>query len=378
MHDEIVERRKWISESRFLHALSFAFVLPGPEAQQLATYIGWRLHGVRGAITAGGLFVLPSFVLLCVLSFIYVRFGDVAAVAGVVRGLGGAVVGLILAAVIRIGGRVARSVIAVVFAAVVFAAILVGIPFPVILLVAAIGGIILQRFWPGSFPGMGHDDEEDVPPDDVPAKSHRGLLAIPVWLIVAGALLAVGGVIGDLAGFFSIAALITVGGAYAVLPFVADQAVNHFGWLTNNDMVAGLALGESTPGPLIMVNTFVGFMAGWTSHESYWWALGGASVATLATFIPSFVFILVGGPFVDRLPRSGKLASALHGVSVAVVGVIAALAVFVGRHVLIVDDAIDWLALALAASALIALARFRVNVVWIIIASALAGLLASL
>jgi chromate transporter len=225
---------------------------------------------------------------------------------------------------------------------------------------------------------MGHDDQDDVPPDGVPTKWRRRLLAIPVWLVVVGALVAVGGVIGDLAGFFSIAALITVGGAYAVLPFVADQAVNHFGWLTNKDMVAGLALGESTPGPLIMVNTFVGFMAGWTTHESYWWALGGASVATLATFIPSFVFILVGGPYVDRLPRRGKLASALHGVSVAVVGVIAALAVFVGCHVVIVDDAIDWLALALAAGALIALARFRINVVWIIVASALAGLLASL
>lgn len=378
MHDEIVQRRKWISESRFLHALSFAFILPGPEAQQLATYIGWRLHGLRGAIAAGGLFVLPSFVLLCILSFIYVRFGHVAAVAGVVRGLGGAVVGLVLAAVVRIGGRVARSGLAMLVASIAFTTILLGVPFPVILLAAAVGAVVLQKHRPGSFPGMGHGDEDDVTTDSESVGSRRGWIVIPIWLVFVGALVAVGGVVGDLAGFFSISALITFGGAYAVLPFVADHAVNHFGWLTHHDMITGLALGESTPGPLIMVNAFVGYMAGWTSHTSYWWALGGATVATLATFVPSFVFILVGGPFVDRLPRSGRIASALHGVSVAVVGVIAALAVFVGRHVLVVDGSIDWLAIALAAAALVGLARFRINVVWIIAASALAGLLASL
>ena len=203
-----------------------------------------------------------------------------------------------------------------------------------------------------------------------------GVLA--AWILPVAGLLLVGGVVADLAGFFSLTALVTFGGAYAVLPFVADQAVHHFHWLTSKDMVAGLALGETTPGPLIMVNTFVGYLAGWTTHHSHLWALGGAAVATLCTFAPSFVFILLGGPYIDRLPQRGRIASALHGVSVAIVGVIAGLAVFVGRHVLVVDGTPDWLTIALAVGAFVALARYKVNVLWIIAASALAGLVAGL
>ncbi len=377
MHDELVERRKWISESRFLHALAFCFALPGPEAQQLATYVGWRLHGIRGALAAGGLFVLPSFVVLCGLSYVYVEFGDVAAVAGVVRGLGGAVVGLVVAAVLRIGGRVAKTPVALVLAAAAFGAMVAGVPFPAILVAAALIGIAGERIRPGSFPGLGHGDglADESSQSSPPRAVRRTVGMLAAWLIPIGALLLVGGIIADLAGFFTLAALITFGGAYAVLPFVADQAVNNFGWLTSRDMVAGLALGETTPGPLIMVNTFVGYMAGQTTHDSHAWALAGASVATLATFAPSFAFIVIGGPFVDRMPRRGRLASALHGVSVAVVGAIAALAVFVGRHVLWVDERLDWLAIVLAVGSLIALARFRVNVLWIIAVSATAGLI---
>ena len=380
MHDELVERRGWISESRFLHALAFCFALPGPEAQQLATYVGWRLHGVRGAVAAGGLFVLPSFVVLCGLSFVYVRFGGVAEVAGVVRGLGGAVVGLVVAALIRVGGRVARTPVTIGLAAPAFVALMLGVPFPLILVAAAVIAVMMQRLAPGSFPGLGHGEVAAAEPaaEPVATSARRTAGVLAAWILPVAGLLLVGGVVADLAGFFSLTALVTFGGAYAVLPFVADQAVHHFHWLTSKDMVAGLALGETTPGPLIMVNTFVGYLAGWTTHHSHLWALGGAAVATLCTFVPSFVFILLGGPYIDRLPQRGRIASALHGVSVAIVGVIAGLAVFVGRHVLVVDGTPDWLTIVLAVGAFVALARYKVNVLWIIAASALAGLVAGL
>ncbi len=380
MHDELVERRGWISESRFLHALAFCFALPGPEAQQLATYVGWRLHGLRGALTAGGLFVLPSFVLLCALSFVYVEYGEVPEVAGVVRGLGGAVVGLVVAALIRVGTRVARTPVTIGLAALAFGALMLGVPFPLILVAAAVIAIAMQRRMPGTFPGLGHggDAAAETSSENVTTNARRIAGILATWILPVLGLLLVGGVIADLAGFFSLAALVTFGGAYAVLPFVADQAVNHFEWLSSKDMVAGLALGETTPGPLIMVNTFVGYLAGWSTHQSHMWALAGAGVATLCTFVPSFVFILLGGPYVDRLPRRGRVASALHGVSVAVVGVIGGLAVFVGQHVLVVDGEPDWLTIVLAVGALIALARYRINVLWIIAASAAAGLVAGL
>ena len=194
------------------------------------------------------------------------------------------------------------------------------------------------------------------------------------WLVPVAALLLVGGLVGRLTGFFTLAALVTFGGAYAVLPFVADQAVHHFHWLTADDMVAGLALGESTPGPLIMVNTFVGFLAGYNAEASIAWGVLGASVATVCTFVPSFVFILNGGPFVDRLRPDGPLADMLSAITAAVVGVIAALGVFVARHALVVDDRPDWLPILLAAAAFVALWRLRVGAIWVIASCALVGL----
>ena len=380
MHEELVERRGWVSERRFLHALSFCFALPGPEAQQLATFVGWRLHRVRGAIAAGGLFVLPSFVLISALAFVYVEYGTVAAVAGIVRGLSAAVVGIVVAAVLRVGGRVVRTRLSAAVAVAAFATLMLSVPFPVIVLAAGLAGILLERFVPGSFRGLGHGADPGVGDEDripSPRACRRGAAILLAWLVPVGALLLAGGVIADLAGFFSLTALITFGGAYAVLPFVADQAVHHFGWLTTNDMIAGLALGETTPGPLVMVNTFVGFMAGWTTHGSYSWAMVGATVATFCTFAPSFVFILIGAPLIDRVPSTGRVASALAGVSVAVVGVIAGLAVFVGRNVLVVDGDVDRLAVVLAVAAFIANWRLRVNVVVVVAACGLAGLLAS-
>jgi chromate transporter len=384
MHDELVERRGWISERRFLHALNFCMALPGPEAQQLASYIGHSLHGVRGALAAGGLFVLPSFVLLVAMSAVYASFGEVAAVAGVVRGLGAAVVALIVAAIVRIGGRVVTTPAALVMAVLAFVAFAAGFPFVALLALAALAGWLLGRWSPGLLgAAASHGDaagREEVAadePDPAVRSGRRLVLTLAAWLIPVAALLAVGGLTADLAGLFTVTALVTFGGAYAVLPFVADQAVDHFGWLTPEQMVAGLALGESTPGPLIMVNTFVGFMAGYQVGGGFWWGLAAATIATFCTFAPSFVLIINGAPLIDRVRAAGPLTDALSGVTVAVVGVIGALALFVGRHVLVVDDRPDWLVVGLALAAFVAIWRFRIAVPWIVGVCALIGLLAA-
>ena len=379
MHDELVERRRWIGEDRFLRALGFCTALPGPEAQQLATYVGYSMHGARGGVIAGGLFVLPSFVLLCVLSAMYVKFGDLGAVDGIVRGLGAAVVALIAAAVIRVGRRAIRSPFGAILAILSFLLILLGLPFPLLLIPVAGIGYVVGRVRPGLLGGPG----SHAASAGAPARAahlgwrHRLLQTGAAWLIPLAALLVIGGLVGRLAGFFTLTALVTFGGAYAVLPFVADQAVNHFHWLTADDMVAGLALGESTPGPLIIVNTFVGFLAGYTTNGTILWGVIGASVATLCTFVPSFVLILNGAPFIDRLKPDGPLADMLSAITAAVVGVIAALGVFVGQNVLVDGGRPDWLPIGLAVAAFIALWRFRVGAIWVIGACALVGLLAT-
>ena len=378
MHEELVEKRRWIAERRFLHALNFCMALPGPEAQQLASYIGYSMYGVRGAITAGGLFVLPSFVLLCVMSAVYVEYGEVAAVAGIVRGLSAAVIALVAAAVIRVGGRVIRTPAALALAVLAFGLIVAGVPFPLIIALSALAGFAISRSWPtllGQLSGHGEDEPDAVPPE----RGLRRRLAITllVWLVPLALLLLAGGLVAELAGFFTIAALITFGGAYAVLPFVADAAVNRFGWLSADDMVAGLALGESTPGPLIMVNTFVGFLAGYNVEGGLAWGLVGATIATLCTFVPSFVFIISGAPLIDRIRTAGAFASSLNGITIAVVGVIAGLAVFVARHAAFSDGQPDWLVITVAAVAFVAVVRYRVGVVSIVVTSAAVGLAAS-
>jgi chromate transporter len=381
MHEELVERRAWISERRFLHALNFCMALPGPEAQQLASYIGYSLYGVRGAITSGSLFVLPSFVVLCAMSGVYVEYGDVAVVDGAVQGLGAAVVALVLAAVIRVGGRVIHTPAAVALAGLAFAAIVAGTPFPVVIAVAALVGYAAARSTTGLLgtPGGHGGEEEDAGTAAQTRLSWRPLVrGLVIWLVPIAALVLAGGVLGELAGFFTVAALITFGGAYAVLPFVASQAVSHYGWLSSKDMVAGLALGESTPGPLIMVNTFVGFLAGYHVEGGLAWGVAGAAVATLATFVPSFVFIIAGAPVIDRIRASGSFASSLNGITIAVVGVIAALAVFVARHALIVDGRPDWVLTPLAVAAFLGVWRFRIGVVTTVAVCALVGIVDSL
>ena len=381
MHDELVERRRWIGERRFLHALNFCMALPGPEAQQLASYIGYSMYGVRGAITSGGLFVLPSFVLLCGMSAVYVEYGEVAAVAGIVRGLGAAVIALVAAAVIRVGGRVIHTPTGIAMAAVAFGLIVAGVPFPIIIAVAALAGYLAGKRHPrllGKPGGRGSDEESAETTSLDSGLRRRFVKTLAIWLVPVALLLLAGGFVAQLAGFFTLAALITFGGAYAVLPFVASAAVNHYGWLTSQDMVAGLALGESTPGPLIMVNTFVGFVAGYNVEGGLAWGLAGATIATLCTFVPSFVFIISGAPIIDRVRHTGSFANSLNGVTIAVVGVIAALAVFVARHAAFPDGHPDWLVIPLAAAAFIGVWRFRVGVVTTVVACAAVGLAASL
>ena len=378
MHDELVERRKWITERRFLHALSFCMALPGPEAQQLASYIGYSLYGVRGAITSGGLFVAPSFVLLCLMSGIYVEYGNVTVVQGIVSGLGAAVVALVAGAVLRVGSRVIHTRTAVGLAVASFAAIVAGVPFPIIIAIAAAIGYLAGRSNPSLLGRPASHGEDD---SDAAAAAHAGISVrrrfakgLVIWLVPVAALVLIGGVVGELAGFFTIAALVTFGGAYAVLPFVANAAVNHYGWLTSKDMVAGLALGESTPGPLIMVNTFVGFVAAYHVEGNLAWGLIGATIATLATFVPCFVLIISGAPLIDRIRATGSFANGLNGVTISVVGVIAALAVFVARHALITNDRPDWVLTALALAAFIAVWRYRVGVIPVVLCCAAVGI----
>ena len=378
MHDELVERRRWIGERRFLHALNFCMALPGPEAQQLASYIGYSLYGVRGAITSGGLFVLPSFVILCAMSAVYVEYGDVTVVEGVVSGLGAAVVALIAAAVLRVGGRVIHTAAAAALALLSFAAILAGVPFPVILVVAALagwqaGGRDPRLLGRPAAPGDDEDDDQGGPPASARSILSRMWKGLVIWLFPVALLVLAGGLVGELAGFFTLAALVTFGGAYAVLPFVASAAVNHYGWLSSKDMVAGLALGESTPGPLIMVNTFVGFVAGYHVEGNLAWGLVGATVATLATFVPCFVWIITGAPLIDRIRTTGGFANTLNGITIAVVGVIGGLGVFVARHALVSGGHVRWVLSLLAVAAFVAVWRFRVGVIPVIAVCAAVG-----
>jgi chromate transporter len=298
-------------------------------------------------------------------------------VEGVVRGLGAAVVALVAAAVIRVGTRVVHTPAAVGLAAAAFAAIIAGVPFPLIIAVAAAIGYAAGRLDAsllGRPSAHGSDEEEAVAAAAEVRMRSRLVRALAIWLVPVAALVLAGGVVGELAGFFTVAALVTFGGAYAVLPFVATQAVNHYGWLTSQDMVAGLALGESTPGPLIMVNTFVGFVAGYRVEGGLGWGLVGATVATLATFAPSFVFIITGAPVIDRIRTTGSFANCLNGVTISVVGVIGGLAVFVARHALFTDGRPEWVLTLLAAGAFIAVWRYRVGVIPVVLACAAVGI----
>ncbi len=401
MHRELVEQRRWISERRFLHALNYCMLLPGPEAQQLATYSGWLLHGIRGGIAAGALFVLPSLVILAALSWVYVRFGDVPVVAAILDGVKPAVVAVVLAAAWRIGTRTLRNIQLWSLAIAAFVALSwLDVPFPWIVAGAAAAGWIGGRFAPAAFAlpahratdGSAHvraviDDDTPTPPH---ARFSMARLAGVVVFFVAlwGATLAAlafafrwEGDFTQMGWFFTQAALLTFGGAYAVLPFVVQGAVEQHGWLTGAQMIDGLALGESTPGPLIMIVAFVGFLGGWTkallgSEALLAAGLLGATIATWFTFLPSFLLILAGGPLVEGTRDNTRLAAPLTAITAAVVGVIVNLAVYFGSHVFWKAGRLDPLAVAIGTVALVAMVRFKVGVIPVITASGIAGVLA--
>ena len=405
MHHELVEKRRWISEHRYLHALNYCMLLPGPEAIQLAIYISWLLHGVRGAVVAGVLFFLPAFVLLSLLAGIYLTFGDVPAVQGIFYGIKPAVVAVVLFAAWRIGSRVLKNEVLFGIAALAFVGIFFfGIGFPWIVLAAAVLGAIGGKLVPAKFRGGGGHGasakshgpaliDDHTPPPAHAKFSWRKLaltvaIFVTVWLV---AMLAVRNVpsLYEMGEFFTTAAFLTIGGAYAVLPYVYQGAVEHFGWLTGPQMMDGLALGETTPGPLIMVVTWVGYLGGVTKEvfaNPIAAGIAGAAVATFFTFLPSFLFILAGGPLVEATRGELRFTAPLTAITAAVVGVILNLAVFFAWHTFWPKgtDAVpfaapfDVFAVVVAVAAFVALFRYKVDIMKVIGACALLGLVYTL
>lgn len=386
MHNELVDKRRWIEEEAFLRALNFCMLLPGPEAMQLATWLGWRLHGLRGGIAAGVLFVLPAALLMALLSWAYLSWQSLPVMSGVVFGLQAAVLGIIVHAAQRIGGRVLRTPFTVVLAVVALLAIsLLRVPFPLLLLVAACAGWFAWQFRP-----------QWLPQAEVASSTHAALPRTSVWRAARVAavclalwwlpLLALGAWLGwdstafAMGVFFSKTSLLTLGGAYAVLPYVATQAVDVQGWLAPAQMMTGLGLAETTPGPLILVLEFVGFAGGWQHPDlSTSWASGllGAAVSVWATFLPSFLFVLTAAPWIERIGRWPRANAMLAAVTSAVVGVIAHLALWFGWRLLATQD---WraalLAVLIAALVYTGLTRWRWSVAAVVPVAGVVGALA--
>jgi len=401
MHQDLVERRRWISERRFLHALNYCMVLPGPEAQQLAIYIGWMMHRTWGGIIAGTLFVLPSLIILIVLSWIYIAFGDMPLVAGLFYGIKPAVTAIVVQAAHRIGSRALKNNLLWAVAAASFVSIsALNAPFPAIVAVAALIGYVGGRITPDKFKAGGGHGKAKVSygaaliDDDTPTPEHAkfrwprlvrvvmvgGLL----WLLPMAFLTGSYGwnhTLTQMGWFFTKAALLTFGGAYAVLPYVYQGAVGHYGWLAPTQMIDGLALGETTPGPLIMVVAFVGFVGGYVKalFGPDMLFLAGAAAAILVTwftFLPSFIFILAGGPLVEATHGDLKFTAPLTAITAAVVGVILNLALFFGYHVLWPQSfagTFDWVSAVIALGAGIALFRYKRNVIEVIAVCAVTG-----
>lgn len=414
MHRELVEQRRWISDRRFLHALNYCLVLPGPEAQQLATYIGWLFHGVAGGLVAGGLFILPGLLLLTLLSGLYLAFGSQPWAIAALAGAKLAVIAIVVAAIIRLARRVLRGGFTWALAGGAFLSLIwLGIPFPVVILSAGLLGWLGGRLgWEPhaahaavkpAITGPGgddtvcflHDDETPVPPHArfqlLPAGMIAGacglLWLLPLLLLIAGQ--GADGVFPQMALFFSLAALVTFGGAYAVLPYVAAQAVDHFGWLSPQQMIDGLALGETTPGPLIMIVAFVGYLGGAQAFGGGIAAgVCGAAVATWYTFLPSFLFIFLGAPLIEQTRMTLRLAGPLTAISAAVVGGMAQLALRFAAATLWPDTippgwserlmALDWLGLLFSAAAAAWLAFGKLGAGWLVAAAILFGLLREL
>ena len=395
LHRELVDQRRWISEARFLHALNYCQLLPGPEAIQLATYLGWLLHGTRGGLIAGGLFLLPSVLLLLLLSSIYALWGHLPLLGGIFWALKPAVLAIVIQASWRLGRRTLKGPLQVVIAA---AALLglqgLGLSQPLLIALAALSGWIAERLRPGILvaaaperPAAGldalHGDDTATPPHARIRPRHLALTLLAGGLAVALPLVALtlvdgwNGTLSTMARFFSRVALVSFGGAYAVLPFVAQGAVERFGWLSAAQMVDGLALGETTPGPLIIVVAFVGVLGGWHAAGSLAYALVAGLVVVWFTFLPSFLFILVGGPLVESSRGEARLAGPMRAIGAAVVGMVASLALLFAGPVLWPGSpgtGLDLAALALLALALVLLFWRRWGVLPLIGGAALVGL----
>lgn len=409
MHRELVERRRWISEERFLHALNYCMLLPGPEAQQLAIYIGWLLHRTWGGIVAGGFFVLPSIFVLLALSYIYAAYGNVPAVAGVLEGFKPIVVAIVVEAVIKIGGRALKRWAHLVIAATAFISIyFLYIPFPVIVVAAGLVGLFGARYLPKVFgatspPAKEVDRKtegegeivEAIPlliEDHTPPPAHtipNGMrtlkiiaVGVALWvlpLVLLTAWRGWGSLHAQEYRFFTQAALVTFGGAYAVLAYVTQAAAGSFGWITKTQAVDGLALAETTPGPLVMVLQFVGFMAGWNNPQGMGQtasAVTGALVTTYVTFLPCFLFIFLGGPYIEILRGNKNLTGALSGVTAAVVGVILNLALVFGTAVIFpqgFSGDVNWFAAVMSTAAFVALYKFKAEVLWVVLTGGVIG-----
>jgi chromate transporter len=416
MHRMLVDERRWIGEQRFLHALSYCMLLPGPEAQQLAIYIGWLMHGLRGGLVAGILFVLPGACVMLILSAVYALYHDLPAMHALFLGVKAVVLAIVIQAILRIGARALKNRAAVALAVAAFIGLYVlHIPFPLIVLAAGIIGWVGHRLAPSIFTGGGSHGNSKQTPDThglidaliesgdlqhTRPSTMRALRTLIAWLFIwLGPILLIRIATGPLSvwsnvgEFFSVMAVVTFGGAYAVLAYVAQAAVQSYGWLMPREMVDGLGLAETTPGPLILVLQFVGFMAAFRSPDGMDPLLAGTLGAALtlwATFAPCFLWIFVGAPYVEALRSNRAISAALGAVTAAVVGVIANLALWFGLHVLFtrtedvsvggltiqfpVLTSLDWIAAAIALAAIVAILRFRVGTLTTLVFGALAGL----
>lgn len=411
MHHILVEEKNWISEARFLHALNYCMLLPGPEAQQLATYIGWLLHRTVGGIVAGGLFILPGVIAIMALSYVYAAYGNVGFVAALFFGLKAAVLAIVIQAVVRIGKRALRNRVMIAIAAIAFVAIFFfAAPFPSIVLAAGVIGYVGARLGRPEFAAIEHGGKnaaaidrllDDMIPDHVRPSASRalrvGALWLALWLVPVAALLVVLGpssVFSQIAIFFSKMAMVTFGGAYAVLAYVAQQAASYYHWVEPREMLDGLGMAETTPGPLIMVVQFVGFMAAFREANGLSPMLAGTLgglLATWVTFTPCFLWIFLGGPYIETMRGNRALAGALSAITAAVVGVILNLSIWFALHTIFRQTfpvqglglsfdapalrSVDWAALALSIAAATAIFRFNVGMLVVLAASCISGVL---
>src|SRR5438874_1473141 len=396
MQTELVEKKRWISQSRFLHALNFCMLLPGPEAQQLAIYIGWLLHKTWGGIVAGAFFVIPSIFILWTLSFIYAAYGNIPWIAAIFYGLKPAVTAIVLTAVIRIGRKALKNEVMWVLAALAFIAIyFLKVPFPAIVLGAGIIGFLGGLLWKSKFNSGSKElsgstlsvigDEEESRPHaqlNLTRAFRVSVLWLTIWLrpiLIVGAARGWESTLFKAGLFFSKAAVVTFGGAYAVLPYVAQQALFHYGWQKPGQMMDGLGLAETTPGPLIMVLQFVGFMGAGQHPEGLpplVAATIGALITTWATFTPCFLWIFLGGPYIEQLRGNSRLTSTLSAITAAIVGVVLNLAVWFALHVFFpATGTIDWFAIILYVAAFVAMSRYKVDIIPVVVGAGILGLL---